>query len=62
MRSSEVIKMLEAAGFVRVRTTGSHVRFRHPVEGRPCSVPHPKADLPIGTLKSIEKQSGLRLR
>jgi predicted RNA binding protein YcfA (HicA-like mRNA interferase family) len=26
------------------------------------TVPHPKADIPLGTLKSIEKQAGLILR
>jgi predicted RNA binding protein YcfA (HicA-like mRNA interferase family) len=25
-------------------------------------VPHPKRDIPIGTLRSIEKQAGLKLR
>jgi predicted RNA binding protein YcfA (HicA-like mRNA interferase family) len=24
-------------------------------------VPHPKKDIPIGTLKSIEKQAGIKL-
>jgi predicted RNA binding protein YcfA (HicA-like mRNA interferase family) len=26
------------------------------------TVPHPKRDLPIGTIRSIEKQSGVTLR
>ncbi|MGH6677677.1 MAG: type II toxin-antitoxin system HicA family toxin [Bradyrhizobium sp.] len=26
------------------------------------TVPHPERDIPVGTLKSIEKQSGLKLR
>jgi len=26
------------------------------------TVPHPKRDLPTGTLRSIEKQSGVKLR
>lgn len=26
------------------------------------TVPHPKRDLPIGTLRSIEKQSGIKLK
>ncbi|MEZ5835808.1 MAG: type II toxin-antitoxin system HicA family toxin [Geminicoccaceae bacterium] len=25
------------------------------------TLPHPKKDLPVGTLKSIERQSGLKL-
>jgi len=26
------------------------------------TVPHPRKDLPVGTLKSIEKQADIRLR
>lgn len=61
MNSREVIKALLAAGWVHVRTTGSHWHFHHP--GRPgiCTVPHPKKDLPSGTLRSIERQTGLKL-
>ncbi|MES2097294.1 MAG: type II toxin-antitoxin system HicA family toxin [Pseudomonadota bacterium] len=62
MRSGEVIRRLEAAGWVEVRQSGSHKQFRHPdLPGR-VTVPHPKADIAIGTLRSIERQSGLRLR
>lgn len=42
--------------------SGSHKQFRHPDRPGRVTVPHPKADLKIGTLKSIERQSGLRLR
>jgi hypothetical protein len=34
---------------------------RHLKKGR-VTVPQPERDVPIGTLKSIEKQSGLKLR
>lgn len=62
MNSRLVIAAIEADGWVRVGRKGSHVQFKHP--GRPgrVSVPHPKGDIPIGTLRSIEKQSGLKLR
>jgi predicted RNA binding protein YcfA (HicA-like mRNA interferase family) len=33
-----------------------------PDEKGPPTVQHPKRDLPIGTLKSIEKQAGIKLR
>jgi len=26
------------------------------------TVPHPEKDIPVGTLRSIEKQSGIKLR
>jgi len=62
MRSAEVIRRLLAAGWVEVRQSGSHKQFKHPDHAGRVTVPHPKPDLPIGTVKSIERQSGLTLR
>lgn len=62
MKIRDVIKALEANGWYEVRVTGSHHHFRHPDQSQVVTVPHPKANLPIGTLKSIEKQIGMRLR
>lgn len=62
MNSTEVINKLRAAGFVHVRTAGSHHFFRHPDSKRTVVVPHPKKDFPIGTVKAIEKQSGVTFR
>ena len=62
MRSGEVIRRLEAAGWLEVRQSGSHKQFKHPALPGRVTVPHPKSDLPVGTLKSIERQSGLKLR
>jgi predicted RNA binding protein YcfA (HicA-like mRNA interferase family) len=62
MRSRKVIEILERAGWEQVRQKGSHVQFKHPQRHGLVTVPHPNADIPIGTLKSIEKQSGLKLR
>lgn len=62
MRSAKVIKRITAAGWTKVRQTGSHQQFRHPTLPGTVTVPHPKADMAIGTIKSIEKQSGVRLR
>lgn len=61
MRSREVISKIEADGWVEVRQKGSHKQFRHPTKPGTVTVPHPEADLPIGTLKSISKQSGVPL-
>ena len=60
--SKEVIRALEADGWFRVGQTGSHVHFKHDTKKGKVTVPHPVKDLPIGTLKSIEKASGVRLR
>lgn len=62
MRSREVIKRLKADGWAEVRQEGSHIQFRHDTKPGTVTVPHPKSDLAMGTLKSIEKQSGLKLR
>lgn len=62
MTSREVLKALRAAGFVIVGRKGSHVQLKR--AGRPgrVTVPHPKLQLPIGTISSIERQSGIKLR
>jgi len=62
MKSREIISVLQADGWVRVAQKGSHVQFKHPTKKGRVTVPHPERDIPIGTLKSIEKQSGLKLR
>jgi predicted RNA binding protein YcfA (HicA-like mRNA interferase family) len=62
MDSRTVIRLIEADGWFRVGQTGSHVQFRHPTKPGRTTVPHPKRDFPIKTLKSIEDQSGVRLR
>jgi predicted RNA binding protein YcfA (HicA-like mRNA interferase family) len=61
MRSREVIRLIEADGWVLVRTRGSHHHFRHPVKPGIVTVPHPSAHLPIGTLRSIGRQAGIAL-
>lgn len=62
MRSRDVIKRLKADGWEKVRQTGSHAHFRHSKKPGTVTVPDPESDLAIGTLKNIEKQSGLKLR
>lgn len=62
LKSREVIKRLKADGWAIVRQEGSHIQFRHKTKPGTVTVPHPKLDLAVGTLKSIEKQSGLKLR
>ncbi|WP_077961630.1 type II toxin-antitoxin system HicA family toxin [Ensifer adhaerens] len=62
MKSGDIISELMADGWFEVDRRGSHVQFKHPTKPGRVTVPHPKRDIPIGTLKSIEKQSGLKLR
>ncbi|HYI64096.1 MAG TPA: type II toxin-antitoxin system HicA family toxin [Allosphingosinicella sp.] len=62
MRSRDVIGRLEADGWREVRQAGSHKQLRHAAKPGTVTVPHPKVELGIGTLKSIERQSGVKLR
>jgi predicted RNA binding protein YcfA (HicA-like mRNA interferase family) len=62
MDSRTIIGKLEAAGWRRVGVKGSHHQFRHPDWPNRVTVPHPKKDVPMGTIKSIERQSGLTIR
>jgi predicted RNA binding protein YcfA (HicA-like mRNA interferase family) len=57
--SAAVIKALSADGWVLDRTKGSHHVFKHPRKPGLVVVPHPKKDLPKGTVKSISKQAGV---
>jgi len=59
MQSKEVIKRLEADGWYKVGQKGSHVQFKHPEKPGRVTVPHPKRDIPKGTLRNIEKQAGI---
>ena len=54
-----VMRALEGDGWVDVARKGSHAQFKHPAKTGRVTVPHPKRDLPLGTLRSIEKQSDL---
>jgi len=62
MDSRSVISKIEADGWYQVSQRGSHVQFKHPTKPGKATVPHPKKDLPPGTLKSIERQTGVKLR
>jgi predicted RNA binding protein YcfA (HicA-like mRNA interferase family) len=61
MKSADILSALKSDGWERVAQKGGHVQFKHPSKRGRVTVPHPKSDVPIGTLRSIEKQSGLKL-
>jgi len=60
MDSRELIAKLRADGWQLVKTVGSHHQFKHPVKPGKVTVPHPKRDLPKGTVNSVLKQAGLK--
>jgi predicted RNA binding protein YcfA (HicA-like mRNA interferase family) len=61
MTARDLIKQLEAAGWVEVRQSGSHRNFKHPAYKKLISVPdHAKKDLKPGLLNTLLKQAGLK--
>lgn len=62
MDSREIIRKLREDGWVEVAHVGSHKQFKHPAKPGHVTVPAPRKDIPTGTLRSIEKQAGIRLR
>lgn len=59
MNSLDLIKIIKADGWYEVRTKGSHHHFKHHQKAGLVTIPHPKKDLPMGTVKKILKQAGL---
>ncbi len=52
--------MIESDGWYEVRVKGSHHQFKHLTKSGLVTVPHPKKDLPKGTVNNILKQAGLK--
>lgn len=55
--SRKLLKILKAEGFEVVSTKGSHWKLRK--GERTVILPHPKKDLPLGTVRKIYEQAGL---
>ncbi len=61
MNAKEIIKILNENGFIKKSQKGSHEKYIK--DDKTVIVPiHGKKDVPIGTIKSIEIQSGIKLR
>jgi predicted RNA binding protein YcfA (HicA-like mRNA interferase family) len=59
---ARVSRAVKRDGWAEVRVKASHHHFKHPTKVRDRDVPHPKKDIPVGTLTSIERQAGIKLR
>jgi len=59
MKSKDLVKKVEADGWYLVRVNGSHHHFKHKDKPGLVTIPHPKSNLPKGTIRSILKQAGL---
>jgi len=60
MKSTDLIKLIKKEGCLLVRTRESHHHFKHPTKKGIVTVPHPKKDIPKGTVAMIIKQAGLK--
>lgn len=60
--SREIIRRLKQDGWFEMAHVGSHKQFRHASKPGRVTVPTPRKDVPVGTLRSIEKQAGIKLR
>ncbi len=56
--SRDTVRRLKESGFELVSVRGSHHKFRHEANGRIVIVPHPRRDIPQGTVRSICDQAG----
>jgi predicted RNA binding protein YcfA (HicA-like mRNA interferase family) len=59
MRSTDLVRELEKAGWVLKRVRGSHNLLLHPQRGGIVVVPRPKRELGVGLVAAIRKQAGL---
>ena len=60
LSSKEITKVLEKNNFTLVSQKGSHMKWRkHGKEILTVIVPANKREIPIGTMRSIIRQSGL---
>ena len=59
--SRDIIRRLERDGFALVSVRGSHHKYKQAGTGRIVILPHPRKDIPIGTVRSIYRQAGWTL-
>ncbi len=60
MTVKEIEKILKADGWYFVAAKGSHNQYKHTVKSGKVTGPNHKGDIPIGTVKAILKQAGLK--
>ena len=60
--SRELIKIITDDGWYEVDCDGSHHQFKHPTKKGKVTIPHPKKDFYIETLRSILKQAQIDMK
>ncbi|MDP3850787.1 MAG: type II toxin-antitoxin system HicA family toxin [Luteolibacter sp.] len=58
LSSHDFLRILSDHGFKFISQKGSHAKYRD-AHGHTVIVPHPRKDIPIGTVRSMIRQSGL---
>lgn len=56
--SHRIKRRLEAEGWILKRVNGSHHVFKHANRQKNVVLPHPKKDLPLGTVRDIYRDAG----
>lgn len=62
MKYRDLVAILVKDGWQHVRTTGSHLHYRHPAKKGVVTVPGGGKlgrDVPLGMLKAVLRQAGL---
>ena len=59
--SKDIISVLNRISFEFVTQKGSHAKFRNS-EGRTVIIPMNRKEIPMGTFRSIIKQSGIDMK
>jgi predicted RNA binding protein YcfA (HicA-like mRNA interferase family) len=59
--SKDLIKLIERDGWYLVNIVGSHHQFKHPTKKGKVTIPHPKKDPSIRTIKSILLQEQITI-
>ena len=58
--SREILKVLKAEGWYEVGCVGDHLQLKPPTRKGRVTITHPRKDIPLKTLKSIETQAGIK--
>ena len=56
--SRDIIRRLQQEGYRLARVKSSHHQFKHAVTGQRVTVPHPRKDIPLKTVRNIYEQAG----
>jgi len=63
MKPRELLRLLQAAGWeVKRRGPGDHVQLVHATKPGKVTVDMGASDIPIGTLRNVFRQAGLKWR